>query len=35
MNEKTWWFVSFAVAFIFGGVVGIQWDIEDSAFNPN
>jgi hypothetical protein len=35
MNEKAWWWISFTVAFIFAGLVGIQWYIEDSSYKPN
>jgi hypothetical protein len=35
MNEKVWWWISFAVAFMFAGLVGIEWYIEDSSYEPN
>ena len=35
MKEKVWWSISFAVAFVFAGLVAIQWYIEDSSYQPN
>jgi len=35
MSEKAWWCISFSMAFIFEGLVGIQWYMEDSSYRPN
>lgn len=35
MSEKKWWWISFAVAFFFIGLVAIRWYIEDRRYEPN
>jgi hypothetical protein len=35
MRGKKWWWISFLAAFIFAGLVGIRWYLEDSAYQPN
>ena len=35
MEEKKWWWISFAVAIMFAGLVAIQWHLEDSSYKPS
>ena len=35
MTVKLWWWLSFLVSLLFAGLIGLQWYLEDAAYEPN